>query len=568
MPRPHPSPSGPPTNGAGLSRAWTTALLGAVVLLAAALRLVLPGHSPPGINQDEAINAWNAWCLLHTGTDMAGARWPVFYAHAIGDNRTTLYFYALLPFQALGGLGVWTTRLPAIVAGIAAVALVYHVGARLAGRATGLLAAALMALEPWPLFMSRWGIEGSLCPLLAVLPLSLLLAAGAPIGDGPPGVPRATRPWLAGLAGLAAGLAGYGYWPMRLYIPVFLALAAVLTWPALAEWARDRRGRLALLAFGLTFAASFGPLAWKHVVDPEIARRAEMTRLWDPGTPLPEVLRLVAARYAAHFGPDFLFVRGDRFEIVSPIGQGEFHWTMLPLLLAGALAVLLRFRRSRSARLLVALALAYPAGDVISRYVGVHALRSAPGIPALVLLAAHGGVSAWGWLAARRRLLARAAAVAFLVAMAALDARYLARYFGEYDRRPGIYHGYQADLLEASRWLRPRLERYDGVYVTTEGMNEPFAVTLVGLGYDAHRWFREPREWTRLGDWDVCLRYGRMRFLYGQHWRAHVEAEQADAVGRSVLFIVRPGELGLEHPVHVIRRPDGREALWLCEGTL
>lgn len=566
MPRQRPAAPAPAVPTAAPPDRWAAVLLAAIVVVAAALRLLWPGQAPPGINQDEAINAWNAWCLLHTGHDMVGASWPVFYSHAIGDNRTTLYFYALLPFQAAGGLGVWTTRLPAIVAGIAAVALVYVVGRRLAGTAVGLLAAALMALEPWPLSLSRWGIEGSLGPLLAILPFALLLAAGAPVTDGGP--PARTRPWLAGLAGLAAGAACYGYWPLRLHIPVVLALAAALTWPAVVEWARERRGRAALLAFLAAFAVTFGPLAWRHVVDPQIAIRGEMTRLWEPGTPPLEALRLAAGRYLAHFGTDFLFVRGDRLDILSPVWQGEFHWTVLPLLVAAVPVALARFRRSRATRLLLALALAYPAGDVISRHVSVHSLRSAPGLPALVLLAAYGGVGAWNWLAARRRRLAPAAAAVFLAVMAVLEVRFLVRHFRDYDRRPEIYHAYQADLLEASRWLRPRLERYDEVYVTTAGMNEPFAVTLVGLGYDARRWFREPREWARLGEWDVCLRYGRMRFLYGDHWRRHVEEEQADGRDRPVLFVVRPGELGLTDPVHVVRRPDGREVLWLCEGTL
>ena len=29
-----------------------------------------------------------------------------------------------------------------------------------------------------------------------------------------------------------------------------------------------------------------------------------------------------------------------------------------------------------------------------------------------------------------------------------------------------------------------------------------------------------------------------------------------------------PHELGLEDPVHVIRGPDGRDLLWVCEGEL
>src|SRR6478735_5157950 len=87
----------------GPSARTTGFVLAAITLVAAFLRLFHFGSSPPGLNQDEAVNAWNAFCLLRTGHDMAGARWPVFYAHAIGDNRTPLFSYALIPFQALGG---------------------------------------------------------------------------------------------------------------------------------------------------------------------------------------------------------------------------------------------------------------------------------------------------------------------------------------------------------------------------------------------------------------------------------------------------------------------------------
>ena len=146
------APSG--TGGAGADRlprgAAPLALL-AIVTLGAALRLIRPGSAPPGLNQDEAINAWNAWCLLRTGADMTGAAWPVFYSHAIGDNRTTLYFYALIPFQALGGLSVWTTRLPNALAGTAAISLIYWLGARLFDRSTGLVAALALAVMPSPL---------------------------------------------------------------------------------------------------------------------------------------------------------------------------------------------------------------------------------------------------------------------------------------------------------------------------------------------------------------------------------------------------------------------------------
>jgi hypothetical protein len=101
------------------------------------------------------------------------------------------------------------------------------------------------------------------------------------------------------------------------------------------------------------------------------------------------------------------------------------------------------------------------------------------------------------------------------------------------------------------------------VFVTTNGMNEPFAITLVGLRYDPRRWFADPKDVRTPGDWDLYYRYGKLRFMYGEDWKR--EADSLRASGRHVLFVVRPGEVPLAPPDRVIRRPDGAEVLWLGE---
>ncbi len=543
------------------ARLW----LFAIILLGAFLRLYRPGQSPPGLNQDEALSAWISWCLLKTGHDMTGQAWPIFYSHGIGDYPSTLYFYTLMPFQALGGLNIWTTRLPAAAAGILSLPVIYWIGSRMFGRPTGLLAAAMLAVNPWHLFLSRFGVGASQCPLYAMIPLALMLKARLPLTDAPEETPR---PVWALLAGLAAGVSCYGFHPMKLYFPFFFPLLVAVAGPAWWRLRRSREGVGAVLLLALGFAVTFGPLAWQHVVDPVIGRRWEMTRLWEPGTPLPRILVLVLGRYLAHFSPDFLFMRGDLFAIIKPIGQGEFAWYLLPCMAAGLGLLLARAWSSRSARVLLALLLVYPAGDVISEYFSVHALRSAPGMHALVLLAAFGAASGWLWLRSRRRALALAAAAALALAAIVLDARYLTRYFGEYNRRPEIYKGYYVDLVEAADWLRPRLEQADAVFVTTHRMNEPWAILLVALGHDPRQWFREPRDMRTLDGWDVCLRYGKMHFMYRNLWEPDFFRLARDGIPQRAIFIVRPGEQDLTNPAYVVRRPDGSEALLIYEVTL
>lgn len=543
--------------------AWT---LVALTLLAALLRLAWLDRSPPGLNQDEAINAWNAQCLLRTGRDMVGARWPLFSMHSIGDDRTPLLIYLMIPAQALFGLGVVSLRLMPALLGVLSVPLMFVVAARMWGRRAGLVAAALLVANPWHVSSSRWAIDGSIVPFLVLGTLALMLAAGLPRADRGPERPR---PWLALVAGLAAGVGCYGYWAMRAHLPVFLALAALLTWPHHRARLRTAAGRWALVAFVAGLACTFGPLAHRHFTDPAVATRAAMTRLWEPGTAAPEIARRMLERYAVHFGPRFLFVSGDVDPGNAPADSGAFEWAMLPLMAAGLVAAARGARRSPSSALLLALVLAYPAGDLFARYDGVHAFRSSPGLAALVLLAAFGAVRAWTWLRARGRALAWTAAVALTVAALGQDARSLATYFGPWRDRPPVYFLFHTDFMQAVRYVKPRMADADAVFWTSTGVNLPFAMALVGLDHDPAVWRSEPRDVRRNPNgWEYHLRYGKQYFLYGRESAPYVDSLRA--LGRPVkaILVVRPHELGLQHPVHVVRGPDGRELLWVCEGTL
>jgi 4-amino-4-deoxy-L-arabinose transferase-like glycosyltransferase len=200
-----------------LYRTGTILLL--ILLLAASLRLYKLGQiSPPGFNQDEAVNAWNAWCLLKTGKDYTGVSWPVFYVRNVGGNSSSLYVYMLLPFQALAGLNVYTTRLPAALTAVFNTFLIYFVARRLFNLPTALAAAALLAIDPWDIQHSRWGHDASVTPFLSLAPLALMLWANMPISDNKTASPR---PIIAAVAGALTGIVCYGYYAVRLFVPPF-----------------------------------------------------------------------------------------------------------------------------------------------------------------------------------------------------------------------------------------------------------------------------------------------------------------------------------------------------------
>ena len=544
----------------------TVTLLLLIVLLAAFLRLVNLGQSPPGLNQDEAANAWNAYCLLKTGKDQAGVSWPIFYTRGLGGNRTTLYIYLLLPFQAVGGLNVYTTRLPAAVGGVLTVLLVYFAGRRLFGRQVGLAAAFFLALNPWHIQQSRWGHESSLGALLGLMPLVMMLWANLSLDDDKDRVPR---PFIAALAGAVIGVCCYGYHAARLFVPVFILVAGLVTLPGWWHRIKTRKGALAIAGFIFGFAITFGPLAWQHIFHPEgVGRYGQLYRqqgYFIGSELLPIAVNNFVSRYVQHFGLDFLFVRGDHSSIQSPPGAGQYHWYMLPLMVSGLIALFGRLKLSRAARILLVFIVTYPISDCLYYSAGAHALRSSPGLCSLILLCGVGVVSAGRWLWKRGRLSALTVTAGFVVVVVGLNARYLYRFYGEYNRRPQIYHGYHVDLVEACDWLRGRFDDFDAVFCTTDGMNQPYIITLAALGYDPQRWFHEQRDLSFVTSegFDIYTRYGKMHFMYGQSFMPALTELRQKSRQSGIIFILRPGELGLEDPIHKIYGPDGEATLWI-----
>jgi len=543
---------------------WPVLLV--ILLIGATLRLVNLAETPPGLNQDEAANAWNAYCLLKTGQDQFGVRWPIFYSRFFGENRTTLFMYVLLPFQAIGGLNVWTTRLPCAVGGVMAVLLFYYIARRLFSPTVGLVAAGLMSLNPWHIQQSRWGHEGGLTSLLVIGPVAAWLWAGLPFDDDEKKTPRA---WKALVAGLVTGVSCYGYPSVRLFLPIFLGCAILVTCPAWFRQLKTRRGAAAIITFGMAFAVTFGPLVYKHLTDPAIGKRGETTWVWSPDDPPSTQIGSVLTRYIQHFGLDFLFIRGDHFNIQSPPGMGMFYWYMLPLMLLGLVAAVRHSVSSSAARILLLWVILYPVGDSLNAHPGSHAIRALSGSASLILLAAFGAVTAGTWLWRYSKMGMLAASGVLVLLIVALNIRFLGRFFNDYKRDLSIYQTYQTDLVEAGDWLRPRWDSFDAVFCSAN-FNQPFSILLVKLGYDPHQWFQDVRDVRPMNPsaaWDIHTRVGKMHFMYdASRIKATMKELRANNRKDHVALIVRPGEFRrLPKPAYEIHRPDGRVTLLICE---
>ena len=183
----------------------------AILILGLAVRLWRFGSVPEGVNQDEAFAGYEAFCLLRDGMDTAGYRFPV-YLTAWGSGMNALETYLMLPFVVRFGLKTWVIRLPQLLVGILSLPAAYGIAKRLRDETQALVTMLLLAICPWHVLLSRWGLESNLAPGFLLFGLYGFLR----------GLQDSRFFWLAGLC---YGLALYAYATIWPFVPLLLALS-------------------------------------------------------------------------------------------------------------------------------------------------------------------------------------------------------------------------------------------------------------------------------------------------------------------------------------------------------
>jgi len=121
------------------------------------------GVVPGDINQDEAFGGYEAYSLLHYGMDSAGYSFPV-YLTTWGSGMSALNTYLMIPFMAVFGPKIWVIRLPQLIVSCLTLWVVYLIVRRLTDETVALCALFLLAISPWHITMSRWGMDANLAP--------------------------------------------------------------------------------------------------------------------------------------------------------------------------------------------------------------------------------------------------------------------------------------------------------------------------------------------------------------------------------------------------------------------
>ena len=190
---------------------WLPPLL--LIALGCALRLAALGSLPWGLNQDEASAGYEAWALLTSGVDRCGDSWPVLFT-AWGSGQNVLMSYLAIPFVALFGLSELTVRLPNAIFGCLTLPLFWLFARRARGEGFGLTALLLLAVNPWHIMMSRWGLESNLLPFFLLAGVCLTARA-------------ARRPWALVGAAACFAVSLYAYGTAFFFLAPFLVMAVI-----------------------------------------------------------------------------------------------------------------------------------------------------------------------------------------------------------------------------------------------------------------------------------------------------------------------------------------------------
>lgn len=181
-----------------------------ILFVGCASRLVLIGKYPVGLNQDEASIGYEAFSILNYGVDRNGSSWPVHLV-SWGSGQNALYAYLIMPFLALLGRRTLAIRLPMALAGCVTLLVVYFVGRKAFGEKKGAFLLLLLAVMPWHIMKSRWGLESNLFPDMIIWAVAAIYY----------GVTQDNGWRFLVLASVILGISTYAYGTSYLFVPLF-----------------------------------------------------------------------------------------------------------------------------------------------------------------------------------------------------------------------------------------------------------------------------------------------------------------------------------------------------------
>ena len=186
-----------------------------ILLLGACVRLIGLDKLPAGFNQDEASIAYDAYSLLENGYDRNGYVYPV-YPVAWGGGHGPFYMYFSMIFMKLLGPTVFACRLGNAILSVIALACAYFMLSKMFKTKYALIGMFVLAISPWNIMLSRWGLDANPLPSLFLIATTLLIYA----------IDKKST-WLYAVSAGMYSVSLYAYASAYIIVPLFLLFSIV-----------------------------------------------------------------------------------------------------------------------------------------------------------------------------------------------------------------------------------------------------------------------------------------------------------------------------------------------------
>ena len=180
-----------------------------IILLGIFVRTFKIEEYPNALNVDEASAGYEAFSIMNYGIDRNGKFLPVFLV-AWGSGQNALLTYLMIPFIAIFGLSTFAIRLPMAILGGISLVVFYYLLKRMTNKKVAIIGLIFLAICPWHIMKSRWGLESNLFPDLMLLSIFLIIKG---LQD--------KRKIFQILGYVVAGILAYSYGTSYFFLPLF-----------------------------------------------------------------------------------------------------------------------------------------------------------------------------------------------------------------------------------------------------------------------------------------------------------------------------------------------------------
>ena len=227
-----------------ISPKWEKIFFFLLLVIGIFLRFYRLASLPEGFHQDEASNSYEAFAISHYGIDRNGYPYPIYPITfgSGGGNPLLIYTYALI--LKFIEPSILSYRCIFATYGTLTLVLFYFFLRKIHGNKTALLGMGALAVMPWHVVLSRWGLDSNYIPFWVILIILLFLQAN-----------HTQKTHLYVITAILCAVILYCYGSATFVMPFFVLFACAYSlWTKRMTWKQLIYSGISFLLFAMPIA--------------------------------------------------------------------------------------------------------------------------------------------------------------------------------------------------------------------------------------------------------------------------------------------------------------------------